>query len=99
MNDENTFFRDLAEVPEVPANVYPLIERKILHRSRTRTALYALAASIIVGIGTMTIATRQPSRSGEVQPEVASELQTIHDYLNSSDLEGDLDLYAVVAGY
>jgi len=99
MIDENALFRDLADVPEVPADVYPLIERKIRRRSLFRTTVYAMAASIIVGIGTVTIATRQPSPSTDVQPEVASELQIIHDYLNSSDLEGDLDLYAVVEGY
>ena len=52
-----------------------------------------------MAIGIFTLSINQPSRSDVVQPEVASELQIIQDYLNSNDLESDLELYAVVEGY
>lgn len=99
MTDEKDFYRELAEVPELPAEVYPLIERRVRRRSVVRNSLYVITASFILFIGTVTLLTNKPSRTVDVQPEVATELQIIHDYLNSSDLEGDLDLYAVVEGY
>ncbi|MBN1756977.1 MAG: hypothetical protein JW863_01585 [Chitinispirillaceae bacterium] len=99
MNYENNFYRELAGTPELPADIFPAIERTIRKRSAFRRSLYVIAASIPIAIAAVTLSINQPSRYNNVQPEVASELQIIHDYLNSSDLDSDLKLYAVVEGY
>ena len=93
------FYQEIANVPELPPDLYRRIERKIRRRLYFRNLVYALAASIVILVGTFGMITINSPRSNELQPEVASELQIIHDYLNSSDLEGDLALYAVVEGY
>ena len=99
MNNENDFYRELAGTPELPADIFPEIERKVRRRSAFRRSLYVLAASIPLAIAALTLSLHHSSRYNNVQPEVASELQIIHDYLNGSDLESDLELYAVVEGY
>ena len=99
MNNENEFYRELAGTPELPADIFPAIERTIRKRSAFRRTLYVIAASIPIAIAAVTLSINQSSRYNNVQPEVASELQIIHDYLNSSDLDSDLELYAVVEGY
>ena len=99
MSHEQKFYHDLADMPDLPTECYATIERKIRQRSRTRVTLYALAASIILVIGTFRLLEQKPSQNDVLQTEVANELQIIHDYLNSSDLDEDLELYAVVEGY
>ncbi len=99
MNNEQNFYRELADIPELPSDLFPAVDRTIRRRSSLRRAAWVIAASIPLVIGILTLSTKQPSRTNVVQPEVASELQTIQDYLNSSDLESDLELYAVVEGF
>jgi hypothetical protein len=99
MNNEQNFYRELADIPELPSDLFPAVDRTIRRRSSLRRAAWVIAASIPLVIGILTLSTKQPSRTSVVQPEVASELQTIQDYLNSSDLESDFELYAVVEGF
>jgi hypothetical protein len=99
MANEQDFYRELADVPELPPDLFDDIRHRINRRALIKRSLFALAASLVLVIGSLQVVTMQPSRGTIVQPEVASELQTIHDYLNGSDLEGDLELYAVVEGY
>ncbi len=99
MANEQDFYRELADVPALPPDLFDGIRHRINRNVLIKKSLFALAASFVLVIGSLQVITMQPSRGNVVQPEVASELQTIHDYLNGSDLEGDLDLYAVVEGY
>ncbi|MBN1575583.1 MAG: hypothetical protein JW913_03470 [Chitinispirillaceae bacterium] len=99
MIHENNFYREIANIPPLPPDLYGSIDRAIRRRSLAKKALLALAASIVLLIGAVTLKTITPARTDILQPEVASELQIIHDYLNGSNLEGELELYAVVEGY
>lgn len=100
MKQEQRFYAYIGDTPELPPDLYDSIEQKIRKRSVTGKVLYALAASLILILGGASIMRiHQSSFSDTLQPEVASELQSIHDYLNSSNLEEDLALYAVVEGY
>lgn len=99
MNYENEFYREISEIPDLPQDLFPAINRRLHRRSLMRKSLYVLAASLIAAIGITTSTTIHSSENDGLQPEVASELQIIHDYLNSSDLESDLAMYAVVEGY
>jgi hypothetical protein len=99
MKLETDFYREIADIPPLPPELWESVDHTIHRRSRIKKSLFALAASIVVLIGAMTLIFTTSSRINDIKPEVANELQIIHDYLNSSDLEGDLGLYAVVEGY
>lgn len=96
---EEDFYRNIADVPDLPPDLFDAIDRKIRRRIFVRRSIGALAASILLFIGSFGLAKKLSSRNHHLLPEVAEELQIIHDYLNSRDLEGDPDLYAVVEGY
>jgi hypothetical protein len=100
MKQEQIFYDHIVDTPELPPDLYDTIEQKIRKRSVYGKVRFALAASLILILGGASIMRiNKSSVSDTLQPEVASELQIIHDYLNSSDLEEDLSLYAVVEGY
>lgn len=99
MLQEHDFYEKIGTVPELPPDMFEQIEKRISRKSVGRKILYVIAASIIVLIGSYTLTTNFFSRNNTLQPEVASELQIMHDYLNSSNLEEELSLYAVVEGY
>lgn len=99
MKNEQEFYRNLSDIPEMPSDMYPHIDGIIRRRSAIRRTIFAIAAAIPLAIGILTVSINHTSRKSDVQTEVASELQIIHDYLNSSDLDSDLELYAVFEGY
>lgn len=99
MMQEQDFYRHIGTTPELPTDMYEQIDKKIVRRSVRRKVLYTIAASVIVLISGFTMTVNKTSRNDSLQPEVASELQIIHDYLNSSNLEEELSLYAVVEGF
>lgn len=99
MIQEHDFYEKFGTAPELPPDLYEKIDKRISRRSIGKKVIYAIAASIIVLIGGYTLTINNSTRDNTIQPEVASELQIIHDYLNSSNLEEELSLYAVVEGY
>ncbi|MBN1309301.1 MAG: hypothetical protein JXA18_15360 [Chitinispirillaceae bacterium] len=99
MTYENDFYREITTAPPLPPDLYGSINRALCRRARAKKALVAIAASIVLLIGAVVHKTIVPSHTDILQPEVASELQIIHDYLNSNNLEGELKLYAVVEEY
>ncbi len=100
MEHENRFFNFLKDIPELSPDIYDRIEQRIHRRSLVRRSFFAAAALLLCAIGVINaIITIKPPRNDVLQPEIASELQIIHDYLNGRDLETDLELYTVVEGY
>ena len=99
MLQEHDFYEDVGTAPDLPPDLYEQIDKRISRKAVGKKVIYAIAASIIVLIGGYTLTINKSSRNDSLQPEVASELQIIHDYLNSSNLEEELSLYAVVEGY
>ena len=96
---QEDFYRNITDVPELPSDLFDSIDRSIRRRTLAKRSIIALAASILLFIGYFNLAMKISSRNKGVPSEVVAELQIIHDYLNSSDLEGDLELYAVVEGF
>ncbi|MDG5814070.1 hypothetical protein QA601_03200 [Chitinispirillales bacterium ANBcel5] len=88
--DENTFYRELGNVPRHPDTLFETIERKT---RRPRYAKWAaLAASVIILLGIATLMPRHDRtvyHSG-IDPEVLSELDFAYDYLNGNDIEEQL---------
>lgn len=99
MANENEFYQSIGDVPQLPADLYGSIERKLRRRVAVRRKLFAIAASLIVVAGALPLIINHFADSGPLRPEVTSELATVRDFLNGNDLENDLELYAVVEGY
>jgi type VI protein secretion system component VasK len=95
MRNEENFYRELAEVPPVPADLFEKINSKISRKSRINKSIIALAACTILALGT-TLFLRNQSQTAEYSADVANELQIIHDYVNGEDLEQDLNSYVAV---
>ncbi|HLV31767.1 MAG TPA: hypothetical protein VKY57_09385 [Chitinispirillaceae bacterium] len=99
MRQEKLFYEELAKAPPLPSDIYNNIQKEISHNNTIKQTLFAFAASIVLILGSLQIITHQKTDNTTIQPEVASELQTIRDYLNGDDIHQDFDLYAVVDGY
>lgn len=101
MNAEKQFYNELANTPPLPSSVYENVNKAITlhHNNVIKRTLFSLAASVVLVIGSLHIVNNQGINNTTIQPEVASELQNIRDYLNGDDIQEDFDLYAVVDGY
>jgi hypothetical protein len=95
MNDEKAFFEELGRVPPLPDGLYGAIEHRIWRGRQVKQALLAMAATLVIALGAGTFFFNQNVQDRAVPIEVASELQTVHDYLNSNDLDQELQVYAV----
>lgn len=95
MRNEENFYRELAEVPAVPSDLFEKINSRISHKPALIKSVFAIAACTILALGT-TIFLRNQSQTATYSADVASELQIIHDYVNGEDLEQDLNSYVAV---
>ncbi|MBN1127378.1 MAG: hypothetical protein JXA71_00220 [Chitinispirillaceae bacterium] len=95
MRDEKTFFEELGRVPPLPDGLYGSIERGIGRARRLEQAIIAIAATLIVALGSGAFFLNRAAHDRMVPQEVASELQNVHDYLNGNDLDQELQVYAV----
>lgn len=97
MITEKEFFEELGRVPALPAETFDTIRGTIARRRNVARALYSLAATLVIALG-MTfafLARSDTAVAGAPAAEAASELQTVHDYLNGNDLDQELQVYAV----
>ncbi|MGA2507212.1 MAG: hypothetical protein ABSF80_07030 [Chitinispirillaceae bacterium] len=98
MMNENKFYDELGRVPELPPGLYENIHRKIRHRVVFHRTVLALAATFILAIGTTGVLI---SHKGNVQgfsPDVVTELQDVHGYLNGEDLDQEYKSYVLYEG-
>lgn len=95
MNREKEFFESLGRVPELPEGLYQGIAGRIRQRKLITRTFVAIAATMVMALGiTSVLLTGQTGRNAGSW-EVATELQTVHDYLNGNDLNEELKVYAV----
>jgi hypothetical protein len=95
MNREKEFFEELGRVPELPDGLFRGIGGRIRQRKLLMRTLFATAATIAITLGTTGFFLADQAKGKAVSPEVISELQTVHDYLNGTDLDQELQAYAV----
>jgi hypothetical protein len=95
MNRENNFFEALGRVPELPEGLYQGIAGRIRRRKLLTRTFYAAAATLIMALGTAGFFLIGQTEQYAVSSEAASELQTVRDYLNGTDLDQELQAYAV----
>jgi hypothetical protein len=89
--------KSLSEVPEIPSELFGKIQKKIYSKKRNLTLLYAVAASLLLLLGSLSIVLHRHDTT--INEEVADELQMLHDYVNGNDLDNDLETYAIINNY
>lgn len=101
-NDTDTLSRLLADVPPLPETIFPAVIEQRARQRRTRRWLYAVAATVVLGVsaGMWDIAhlphsAAQASGVATTMDDVDSTLSEISDYLNGSDIESELAQYAL----
>jgi hypothetical protein len=101
-NDDNVWL-GLADVPPVPERLLPAIEGRIrsARRKRLLGSGFALAACVLLTAGVLSYhmverADGTVSAQAAVDNGAAEELQEIRSYLNGSDVDEEIGLYAIV---
>jgi hypothetical protein len=94
MNREKEFYEALSQVPELP-KLYEGIAGRIRKQKLFLRTVYATAATVVLALGATGFFLANQTRHSDVPLEVASELQTVNDYLNGNDLTRELQVYAV----
>jgi hypothetical protein len=98
MTNERDFYRELGKVPEIPSVCYENVHRTIRRRAAFfRTAL-ALAAMFIIAAVTTSVLVVRGGNEASLSPEVTDELQMVHSYLTSTDLEKEYESYVLYEG-
>jgi hypothetical protein len=97
MNFEHELKRSLRNVPELPMDLFGKIEKQVGFRQKRTVLYYAIAASLLLFLGSLTITLHKPVYI--VEKEVADELQTVHDFIRGEDLDKDLEMYAIINNY
>jgi hypothetical protein len=95
MTLEKDFFRELGTVPKLPSDLFKKTEDKIRHRSMFVKSMFALAATVIIAVGTTGVLITHNGADQAFSPEVAAELQDVRSYLAGEDLDRTNDSYAL----
>jgi hypothetical protein len=98
MTNERDFYRELGSVPEVPRALYEKVDRTVRRQVFFSRAVLAVAALLIVALGTTGVLFVQKGNDRTVSPEVVAELQTVSNYLTGSDLDKEYESYALYEG-
>ena len=100
MLDEDLFYKELADVPPLPAKVFVQIERKIKGAVLRKQITFTVAAAILLSIGVQVWFLTNHSLSTDqavtttLSSDVVDELQIARDFVNGDDLEFGADQYA-----
>ena len=84
----NTF----ADVPPLPGQLFAVITRKIARRTLLTRSMWAVAASLILAVSSLT-AYRVTMQHGSGSPDAAEVLNTVSSYYNSSVYQEDEKSY------
>lgn len=96
MLNEQDFYRNLASIPEVPSDLFGTVLMSIRRRRNRILTTFAAVATLIVAAGTFGALQVQKSMYASMQLKVAEELSDVHEYLNASDAEEYLNMYASI---
>ena len=95
MKNEEHFYNELSNIPEVPGTAYPKIAKKIRNHELIIRSLWLMAACVVLVIGGFGYLQYENHKNEELIIEVAEELQTIDDYFNMRDIELSFTMYTV----
>jgi hypothetical protein len=88
MITEKDFYGELGRVPELPPGLFEKIDGRIRRRRTFIRTAFALAATVIIAVGTTGVWVAQRERDRSFSPEIAAELQSIKSYFAGEDIEG-----------
>lgn len=82
----------------MPASLYEDVHRKMRHQAVFHRTVLAIAATFILAIGTTGVLIIHKKNVQSFSPDVASELQDVHSYLNGEDLNHEYASYILNEG-
>ncbi|MBD3419503.1 MAG: hypothetical protein GF398_05225 [Chitinivibrionales bacterium] len=97
-NHNDDLKRLLADTPQVPEDMYPLIQAGISRQKRIRCMWGALAVCLMLLSGAFTYTTYSSANSQPAYSETQLEAQLlqIHDYLNGNDIDEEYQMYSLL---
>jgi hypothetical protein len=95
MITEREFYDELGRVSQVPAGLYENVRTKIRHQAVFHRTVLALAATLILAIGTTGVLITYKRNVQKFSPDVATELQAVRSYLNGEDLDQEYKSYVL----
>lgn len=93
MKNEERFYKELGNIPELPDTAYPKIAKKIRNHELIIRSIWLIAACIVLVVGGFEYIQYENHKNEELIMEVAEELQTIDDYFNMRDMEQSITMY------
>ncbi len=93
MKNEERFYEELGNIPELPDTAYPKIAKKIRTHELIIRSIWLIAACIVLVVGGFEYIQYENHKNEELIMEVAEELQTIDDYFNMRDMEQSITMY------
>lgn len=98
--NENEFFNELANVPELPTDVFPSIQTRIRRRRWLVRSAYGLAAVFILALGVGVFRERGLGEElrAEARPseQVLDEIEYIEEYFAGENMEREMEAYTLV---
>ena len=93
MKNEEHFYNELSNIPDVPDSAYPNIAKKIRNHELIIRSLWLMAACVVLVIGGFEYIQHENYKNDVLIMEVAEELETIDDYFNMRDLTQSITMY------
>lgn len=93
MKNEERFYKELGNIPELPDTAYTKIAKKIRNHELIIRSIWLIAACIVLFVGGFEYIQYENHKNEELIMEVAEELQTIDDYFNMRDMEQSITMY------
>ncbi len=94
MENEEQFYSELKNVPDVPDDIYQEVAKKIGQRKSVIRSVWLATACIVLVIGGLNYLQIQNHKDNTITLYAAQELQDIEDYFNYADIEPDSTLYS-----
>ena len=98
--NEKEFYKELAQAPEMPDDVFPAVEKRITRRMRIIRGIYGLAACLILAIGIGVYQADSPNNNLQAQAkpseQVLEEIEYIESYFAGDDIEREMEAYTLV---
>jgi hypothetical protein len=98
--NEKEFYKELAQAPEMPDDVFEAVEEQITRRQRVVRGIYGLAACLILAIGIGIYQTGSPNSNLQSQAkpseQVLKEIEYIENYFTGENMEREMEAYTLV---
>lgn len=89
MEHEEHFYSELKNIPVVPEEIYPEIEKKIGQHKRNIRSIWLMAACLALIIGGTFYFQQSTNRNNTIAWEAEAGLQYVEDYFSYNDLQPD----------